>query len=122
MIINSSDPLCYHLRVQLGGFDFVEVPYSLAWWAGADERPGPGDFNSDGSVDAADYVVWRKNDGSPEEYDEWRANFGNTSGGGGALGSTVPEPAAWSLLSVIAVGWIAARRRLEASSQNAIGQ
>ncbi len=40
-----------------------------------------GDFNTDGSVDAADYVVWRKtNEGS---YDDWKTNFG-TSGGGGS--------------------------------------
>jgi hypothetical protein len=41
----------------------------------------PGDFNSDGNVDAADYVWWRKNDGSSGGYDEWRANFGLTVGG-----------------------------------------
>jgi hypothetical protein len=58
-----------------------------------------GDYNGDGSVDAADYVVWRKRDGSPGEYEDWRENFGSSSGGGG-LGnaSAVPEPA-----SVIAV-------------------
>ena len=31
----------------------------------------PGDFNRDGSVDAADYVVWRKNPGgiyTPDDY------------------------------------------------------
>ena len=27
--------------------------------------PIPGDFNHDGTVDAADYVVWRKTDGTP---------------------------------------------------------
>ena len=70
----------------------------------------PGDFNGDGSVDAADYVVWRENGGSQAEYDLWRANFGNTSPGSGtgasislvnssnvsvvqaALGSTVDSP------------------------------
>ena len=31
--------------------------------------PGiPGDFNDDGTVDAADYVVWRKNDGTQAGY------------------------------------------------------
>ncbi len=28
-----------------------------------------GDYNSDGSVDAADYVVWRKNSGTPQQFD-----------------------------------------------------
>jgi hypothetical protein len=53
-----------------------------------------GDYNGDGSVDAADYVFWRKNDGSQDGYDDWRENFGRTTGGGD-LGSAaaVPEPA-----------------------------
>jgi rhamnogalacturonan endolyase len=53
-----------------------------------------GDYNADGNVDAADYVVWRKANGSTtdlhadgnkngivdeEDYDLWRANFGRTS-------------------------------------------
>ena len=45
----------------------------------------PGDFNNDGTVDAADYVVWRKNDGTQTGYDGWRANFGRTLCGGRRL-------------------------------------
>ncbi len=41
-----------------------------------------GDFNGDGFVNAADYVVWRKTDGTPAEYNSWRAHFGETSGAG----------------------------------------
>jgi hypothetical protein len=55
-----------------------------------------GDYNLDHNVDAADYVVWRKNDGSQEGYDTWRANFGLTVGSGAAsaapFDTTVPEP------------------------------
>jgi hypothetical protein len=61
----------------------------------------PGDFNNDGKVDAADYVVWRKTDGTQPGYNEWRTNFGRTSGSGAAFspsGSSVPEPAAVALL------------------------
>src|SRR5207253_11491905 len=36
----------------------------------------PGDFNGDGRVDAADYVVWRKANGPAANYDLWRTNFG----------------------------------------------
>jgi hypothetical protein len=54
----------------------------------------PGKFNDDGTVDAADYVVWRKNDGTLAGYDAWRANFGATSGSGPSSGATVPEPKA----------------------------
>ena len=50
---------------------------------------GGGDYNGDGSVNAADYVVWRKNPaafgGDPAGYNTWRTNFGS-SGGGGATG------------------------------------
>ena len=38
----------------------------------------PGDFNHDGTVDAADYVVWRKTDGTPAGYNTWRTHFGQT--------------------------------------------
>jgi hypothetical protein len=60
----------------------------------------PGDFNQDGKVDAADYVVWRKTDGMQAEYNLWRANFGRTSGSGSSLGSSaaVPEPGTLGLL------------------------
>jgi hypothetical protein len=81
----------------------------------------PGDYNSDGTVDAADYVVWRKTlgrivplataadgngDGTidPEDYHVWRTNFGNSRpGGAGSSFAAVPEPAG-KLLLVFAVG------------------
>src|SRR5262249_36559926 len=37
----------------------------------------PGDFNHDNKVDAADYVFWRKNQGTQTDYTVWRRNFGN---------------------------------------------
>jgi hypothetical protein len=55
-----------------------------------------GDYNSDGAVDAADYVVWRTTDGTQEGYDTWRVNFGATVGSGSAGSSpaqtAAPEP------------------------------
>jgi formylglycine-generating enzyme required for sulfatase activity len=70
-----------------------------------------GDFNGDGMVDAADYVVWRKMNGTPEQYDEWRANFGMTSpGGGSSHPASVPEPAAWGLFAAGAA-WLLSFRR-----------
>jgi hypothetical protein len=58
----------------------------------------PGDFNHDGAVDGADYVVWRKTDGTQESFDIWRANFGNSLGGSGStldprFNPAVPETA-----------------------------
>jgi hypothetical protein len=68
--------------------------------------PLPGDFNSDNLVDAADYVVWRKNPGGNytlDDFNTWRANFGNTLGGGATIrpsGGDVPESA-----SIILACW-----------------
>jgi endonuclease/exonuclease/phosphatase family metal-dependent hydrolase len=54
----------------------------------------PGDYNRDGIVDAADYIVWRKTDSANiQGYLDWRANFGRLAGSGQTFGATVPEPA-----------------------------
>jgi len=83
---------------------FVVVPTSLV-----------GDFNNDGAVNAADYVVWRKapatatlpNDDTPSvvdasDYADWRANFGKSQlASSAALGlGRVPEPAGVLLLFI----------------------
>ena len=55
-----------------GTFQLTVVPESL-----------PGDFNQDGTVDAADFVVWRKGLGTTytqSDYAIWRANFGHSAG------------------------------------------
>lgn len=82
----------------------------------------PGDFNQDGAVDAADYVVWRKNPsafgGIPGGYNTWRANFGRAAGAGASrsyLRSTesadgaVPEPAILLLAGVSAASGLLIR-------------
>ena len=69
--------------------------------------PIPGDFNKDGRVDAADYVVWRKGAAAPTDYDVWRANFGQPSGSGAgaSANAAVPEPATVVLLMLAAAVW-----------------
>jgi hypothetical protein len=62
-----------------------------------------GDYNGDNTVDAADYVVWREDPasfGGQQGYDDWLANFGNSSAGAGSGGSSgaVPEPASSMLV------------------------
>jgi PEP-CTERM motif-containing protein len=70
-----------------------------------------GDFNTDGAVDAADYVVWRKTDGTPASYYLWRSHFGLSPGSGsGSAGpspsqTAVPEPTTLVLLMFAAAGW-----------------
>ena len=77
----------------------------------------PADYNDNGTVDAADYVLWRN--GGPlqnevdnpgtvnaSDYAAWQARFGNTAGGGsGAIGSgVVPEPAGLTLVLTVLAG------------------
>jgi parallel beta-helix repeat protein len=68
-----------------------------------------GDFNSDGSVDGADYVVWRKTNGSAAQFQEWRANFGATSGSASARAVATPEPAALALAAGCAMALVVLR-------------
>jgi hypothetical protein len=80
-----------------------------------------GDFNSNGTVDAADYVVWRKNEGTTNalpndngfggtvgsaHYNLWRSNFGNPVSGSssGLSNAAVPEPNTLALTALIAAG------------------
>jgi len=76
-----------------------------------------GDYNADGIVDAADYVVWRKTLGGEEEYEMWRDNFGavlDAPGSGGAAGHVAPEPR--SILALTSVlGFLSARCRWRSS-------
>jgi glycoprotein endo-alpha-1,2-mannosidase len=89
-----------------------------------------GDFNRDGTVDAADYVIWRDTlsqavmpfsgadgdgDGSVDndDYNVWRANFGATAGSlaGVPANAAAPEPAAKMLLVLGATSGYGWRRR-----------
>ena len=72
-----------------------------------------GDYNGDGTVNAADYTVWRNNlngtavlpnDSTPgtvtaADYNVWRANFGNSGSGSGS--GVVPEPTSLALLTCV---------------------
>jgi hypothetical protein len=74
----------------------------------------PGDYNHNGVVDAADYVVWRTNDGTQNGYATWRENFGETIGSGSDSGanSAVPEPTAVAiaLVGTLAMSLVSGRK------------
>jgi hypothetical protein len=78
-----------------------------------------GDYNNNGVVDAADYVVWRNNPASLQnegasagvvdqaDYDFWRTQFGKSNGASGSLSAaSVPEP---GTLLLVLVGILALR-------------
>ena len=91
-----------------------------------------GDYNQNGVVDAADYVVWRNtlgqmgaglvadgnNNGEVDagDYDVWRAHFGQIAGGGAGIHanspgeSAVPEPAVAGLFLATLLSFLVRRR------------
>jgi hypothetical protein len=101
-----------------GAFSIDEIHIGASF---ADVVPSlPGDYNVNGSVDAADYVVWRKNVGAATlnnrdpygmgpvaeaDYNFWRVHFGEKIGGGAGAAdiasAAVPEPASALLLFLI---------------------
>lgn len=80
-----------------------------------------GDYNNNGVVDGADYVVWR-NGGAPDSsqagYTLWRSSFGSSGSGAGLGGSgAVPEPTAVALVALSLVGLVVKRRGIRAWSR-----
>jgi DNA-binding beta-propeller fold protein YncE len=73
-----------------------------------------GDFDGDGSIDAADYVVWRKGLGTKytsSDYNIWRTHFGETSGSDSSFAAAVPEPANVTLFILAAAASCGIRHR-----------
>jgi hypothetical protein len=105
-----------------GTFDNVTPGYAVDYGTGFNSQimlslAGlPGDYNRDGTVDAADYVMWRKTDsGNSQGYTDWQANFGTGMGSGSAGASLsdagVPEPVTHVLSMFAVAGWCVRRRR-----------
>ena len=88
-----------------------------------------GDYNNNGVVDAGDYAVWRKNQGTTRvlpndpiggtigtgQFNQWRSQFGKTPGTGTSLdlvdlSSNVPEPTTLALV-IFATAALAFHRR-----------
>ena len=77
------------------------------------QAPLLGDYNGDNTVDAADYVVWRKTDGSQAGYDTWRTHFSQSAGSGTSLSAivAVPEPATAVMSLLTMAAWCFRRGR-----------
>lgn len=109
----TADDHSAHLRY-IGDF-FEELPIA---------KLVPGDFNLDGKVDAADYVLWRKKNGTAgtlpndggitpgtinsADYNYWRARYGSVfvpainTGSGLGDAAQIPEPTTAALVLVAA--------------------
>jgi hypothetical protein len=85
-----------------------------------------GDYNNNGKVDAADYVLWRNNVGTttvlpndpaggiigPTQYNNWRSHFGASAGSGsGLVGGAVPEPSSLMLVVAAVMGLFSVKRK-----------
>ncbi len=80
-----------------------------------------GDYNHDGTVDAADYATWRKGRGNnynQADYGVWLAHFGQSANNGAGTatssGAAVPEPSAIALQCALIINfaiYLAASRR-----------
>ncbi len=96
--------------------------------------PNVADYNHDGNVDGADFLVWQRGvgsavtpgtgaDGSPNGVIDaadlalWKSNFGSVT----AAAAAVPEPAALSLLLVAAATVVARRPRRRAATRGEVG-
>lgn len=99
-------------------------------YTGGTALPGvPGDYNSNGVVDDADYVLWRKGVAplanevdttggagvtNALDYTAWRARFGNVSGSGSGSGlgpGAVPEPTTAVLILLAGLATVGSWRR-----------
>jgi hypothetical protein len=83
-----------------------------------------GDYNANGAVDAADYVIWRDrlnqnvtipNDSTPgsvteADYSVWRSHFGRQPGSS-AIAAPVPEPTSTLILLAVPASCAAGIRR-----------
>lgn len=110
-------------------YDYNQIMYRLDLGAIPDLFPRlAGDYNRDGGVDAADYIVWRRAfqgevnlaaDGSQNgvvdlaDYDVWRAHFGTLASASAVslFGQIVPEPSCAILFLMAFIAAPFARRR-----------
>ncbi len=105
-ILVGTNPTYFNLNdltvglTSVNGVQYTFVGFvALAW-----------DFNKDGRIDAADYVVWRHGLGATytqADYVVWRTHFGQPAGSGSGVSTNaaVPEPTTLVLLTFAATIW-----------------
>jgi hypothetical protein len=64
---------------------------------------GPGDFDYDGDVDGADFLVWQSELGDADNLTLWEDNFGDSPLLSAAGFSAVPEPNTIAIVSVLSL-------------------
>jgi hypothetical protein len=103
----------------------MQYTLSVGGTPGRTNTPGlAGDYNGNGVVDAADYVVWRKGGTIQNEVDSpgtvnaadytaWRQRFGNQNPASASSlgGATVPEPPTISLVFSGIAGLLSRHRK-----------
>jgi len=76
-----------NVNVSVNGVGVTEIPFNTLNVVYLTALSG--DFNHDGAVNAADYVVWRKTDGASADYNLWRTNFGKSVSAGTGRGGSL---------------------------------
>ena len=118
-----------------GNFSSLQLPplaSGLKWDASQLSTDGslsvgvgiPGDFDQNGLVETADFIIWRKYLNtiySQSDYGIWRAHFGaQTPGSGAIVSATVPEPASLLLFLIASLCFTLHSRRRQVSPKLAL--
>jgi hypothetical protein len=129
-------PFSEFSNVDLTGVDGIDLSFFFEDFASFEiddistSHGLPGDYNLDGTVNAADYTVWRGRVGQTTlpnrnpaasgeigqaDYDFWKAHFGETFPAAAATShwksATVPEPTALALFGTLLISTVAIRLR-----------
>ncbi len=118
----SQEVLAFEPPVRIGAVGYSLASFTFDFVVAAANPDG--DYNNDGTVNLADYTVWRDNLGSADPlpndpnagpvgtdaYNTWKGNFG--PGAGAVAASQVPEPSSVAiLLGLVAATAMATRYR-----------
>ena len=75
-----------------------------------------GDFDASTNVDAHDFAIWQRNDGTAAGLAYWQSNYGSSLPAGGAAAGAIPEPTS-ALMLVLGLSALGCGRRKVASQR-----